>query len=205
MNEKSLAAQGQTRRITWSDIHERLERAAQLLNTGGTHTDKEKVLEERAKVLGRVAAETVTETLEVLEFFLAHERYAIETSYVREVYPLKALTPVPCTPAFVLGIINVRSQILSIIDLKKFFDLPERGVTDLNKVIIVHKDKMEFGILADAILGVRRIAAAEIQPSLHLFSGAQAEYLRGVTRERLVVLAAEKLFSAKDLVVHEEI
>lgn len=50
------------------------------------------------------------------------------SEYVREIYPLKEFTPIPCTPPFVLGIINVRGQILSVIDIKKFFDLPEKGL-----------------------------------------------------------------------------
>ncbi len=89
-----------------------------------------------------------------MKFLLTHENYGIESVYVREVHPLKELTPLPCTPSFVLGIINVRGQILSVIDLKKFFDLPAQEPTSLNKVIIFHNNRIEFGILADAVIGV---------------------------------------------------
>ena len=111
----------------------------------------------------------------------------------------------PCTPPFVLGIINVRGQIVSVIDMKIFFDLPEHGLTDLNKVIIVHDEKMEFGILADSILGVRKIRREEIQPPLPTLTGVGAEYLTGVTKEPLVILDMAKILSSKNLVVHEEI
>lgn len=165
------------------------------------------VLKARARELARDGEKekTAGETIEVVEFLLAYEKYGIESSYVREIYPLRELTPVPCTPPFVLGIINVRGQIVSVIDLKKFFDLPERGLTDMNKVIIVHNDKMEFGILADSILGVRPILREEIQPSLPTLTGIREEYLQGVTKEPLVVLDAARILSAKNLVVHEEI
>ena len=126
-------------------------------------------------------------------------------SCVRETLPLKDLTPVPCTPPFVLGLIGVRGQIISVIDIRKFFDLPEKGLTDLNKVIIVHDEGMEFGILADAVLGVRTIPLAGLQPSLPTLTGVREEYLRGVTQERLVVLDGKKLLSDRRLVVHEEI
>jgi purine-binding chemotaxis protein CheW len=69
-----------------------------------------------------------------------------------------------------LGIINVRGQILSVLDLKKFFDLPERGLTD-RKGIILHSDQTEFGILAAAILGVRAIPLQAIQPALPTLTG----------------------------------
>src|SRR5439155_25417175 len=127
------------------------------------------------------------------------------SSSVREVYPLKELTPLPCTPPFVLGIINVRGKILSVIDIKKFFDLPEKGLTDLNKVIIVHADEMELGILADALLGVRAIPLEELQPSLPTLTGIRAEYLKGVTKDRLVILDTEKILSDKGIIVHEEV
>ena len=118
---------------------------------------------------------------------------------------MKELTPLPGTPPFVLGLINVRGQILSVIDIKKFFQLPEKGLTDLNKVIIVHTDKMELGILADAILGVRSIPLQEIQTSLPTLTGIRADFLRGVTKEPLVVLDGEKILSDRKIIVHEEV
>jgi len=167
---------------------------------------KKEILKERAQALAREPKrEEVEERIEVVEFLLAYERYAIESRYVREVYPVKEIAPVPCTPPFVLGIINVRGQILSVIDIKKFFDLPERGLTDLNKVIILRDEEMEFGILADAILGVHSIPTYEIQPSLPTLTGIREDYLKGVTGERAVILDAKKLLSDKKIVVHEEV
>lgn len=149
--------------------------------------------------------ETPGEHIEVVEFVLAHERYAIESHYVREVTPLENLTPLPCTPAFVLGIVNVRGEILSVIDLKKFFDLPEKGLTDLNKVIVLQSGNMLFGILADVIAGVRCIPLTGIQPSLPTLTGVREEYLKGVTAERIVVLDAEKLLMDESIVVQEQV
>ncbi len=169
--------------------------------------EKKQLLKARARELARDGEKenAVGESIEVVEFLLAYEKYGIESSYVREIHPLRELTPVPCTPPFVLGIINVRGQIISVIDMKKFFDLPERGLTDLNKVIIVHDEKMEFGILADSILGVRKISREEIQPPLPTLTGVGAEYLTGVTKEPLVVLDVATMLSSSNLVVHEEI
>jgi purine-binding chemotaxis protein CheW len=168
--------------------------------------EKQQLLKARARELARNGEKEkpVGESIEVVEFLLAYEKYGIESSYIREIYPLRELTPVPCTPPFVLGIINVRGEIVSVIDMKKFFALPERGLTDLNKVIIVRDDKMEFGILADAILGVRSILREEIQASLPTLTGIRAEYLTGVTKEPLVLLDVAKMLSAKNLLVHDE-
>lgn len=164
-----------------------------------------RILKERARALAREPEkkEVADERIEIMEFQLAYEKYGVETSYVREVYPLKELTPVPCTPPFVLGIVNVRGQIVSVIDIKKFFDLPEKGLTDLNKVIILHNSEMEFGILADVISRVRYVALKDIQPSLPTLTGIRQEYLKGVTAERLVILDTERLLSDKNIVVHE--
>lgn len=166
--------------------------------------EKRKILKARAVALAKKPEKKDDdEYIEVVEFLLAHEKYAIQSGYITEVYSLKELTPVPCTPPFVAGIINVRGKILSVIDIKKFFDLPEKGITDLNKVIIIHNGLMEFGILADAVLGASQIPLRDIQPSLPTLTGIRAEYLRGVTKERLVVLDAEKILSDKKIVVHE--
>jgi purine-binding chemotaxis protein CheW len=135
--------------------------------------------------------------IDVLEFQLAQEHYGIELNYVREVYPLKDLTPLPGTPAFVLGVTNVRGQVLSVIDIKKLFDLPDKGLTDLNKIIVVYAAGMELGVLADAVFGLKSLPLGEIQPSLPTLKGIREEYLRGVTRQSMVLLDAKKLLSAQ--------
>lgn len=182
-----------------------VKEASTLQKTG--EESKKQLLKARARKLARDDAKekTAGESVEVVEFLLAYETYGIESCYVREICSLKELTPVPCTPPFVLGIINVRGQIVSVIDMKKFFDLPERGLTDLNKVIIVHDEKMEFGILADSILGVRKISQKEIHPPLPTLMGVGADYLTGVTKEPLMVLNMPRILSSKNIVVHEEI
>jgi purine-binding chemotaxis protein CheW len=172
-----------------------------------TPEEKKTILRSRAKKLSQeIEREGADEEyFEVLEFLLAHETYAVETSFVREVYPMTALTPLPCTPAFVFGLINVRGQILTVINMKKFFNLPERGITNLNKIIVVRKDAMELGILADEIIGIRNIPASELQPPLSAMTGIHAEYPKGVTGERLIVLDMERILTDKKLIVQEEI
>lgn len=164
------------------------------------------ILRQRARLLAEPPEnEAEAASVEVVTLLLAYETYAIETAYVREVYPLKDLTPLPCTPSFVAGIVNVRGQVMSVIDLKKLFELPEKGLTDLNKVVIISDGDMEFGILADAILDVRNIPLHEIQPGLPTLTGVREDYLKGITAERLVVLDAAKLLHNKDIVIHEEV
>jgi len=165
------------------------------------------ILRERARLLARVPErEPVTGTvLELLEFSLAQERYAVENRFVLEVCPLKELTPLPCTPPFLLGIVNVRGRILPVLDLKRFFDLPENGLTDLHRIILVRGAGLELGLLADAITGVRSMAADSLQPSLPTLTGIREDYLKGVTAERLVVLDLARILADPKIVVHEEV
>ena len=203
--------------IDWTEVNRHMETAQAAIERGWEKgiDEKKKILRARAKALAQEPKEKekAEKYIEVVEFLLSYEKYGIESSYIREVYPLKEFTPLPCTPPFVLGIINVRGQILSVLDIKKFFDLPEKGLTQLNKVIILHSEKpalsrvegMEFGILADIILGVRNVLLNELQPSLPTLTGVRQEYLKGVTKERMVILDAGKLLSDKKIIVHEEV
>jgi purine-binding chemotaxis protein CheW len=168
--------------------------------------DRKRVLHERSRELAtdtRITAKE-EETLSVIEFDLAGERYAVELMRVREVSLLKELTPVPCTPSFVLGIVNLRGEIRTVIDLKRFFELPSKGISELNKIIMLHADGMELGILADSITGVRSVPLSALQPTLPTLTGVRADYLRGVTHDRLVVLDAAKLLSSKRIIVNDE-
>lgn len=165
-----------------------------------------RILRARAAILAHEPESAAEEAqIEIVEFLLGNERYALESSCIGEVYPLRDLTPLPCTPPFVLGIVNIRGTILSVLDLRRFFDMSNQGLSDLNKVIVLRNDTMEFGVLADAILAARRIPLNTLQPSLPTLTDIRAEYLMGVTEDRLVVLDGRKILADPSIVVHEEV
>lgn len=169
-------------------------------------SDPHQLLRTRAQALARPPVEEIFEgeSIEILEFRLASERYAVETSFVREVLPLRELTPLPGTPPFVLGIVNVRGRILPVYDIKKFFDLPDQGLTDLHRILLIQGHGLELGLLADAIAGTRTLPLEVLHPPLPTFTGVRAEYLRGLTAEGLVVLDLERLLTDPKIIVHEE-
>lgn len=169
--------------------------------------DKKTVLKERARKLALRPADAAVEedVLNVIEFRLAHEMYAVEVDYVREVYPLKDLTPVPCAPSFVLGIMNVRGQVISVTDAREFFDLPKKEINDLFRVLILENRDMELGVLADEVFGETKIPLSAIQGEMPSMGRIKEEYVRGVTKERLIVLNADKLLSDPNIVVHQEV
>ena len=168
--------------------------------------DKRLILKARARALAQepAAESAAREFLEITEFQLAAETYALASYFVREVQPLKDYTPLPGVPPFVLGIINVRGQILSVVDLKKFFDLPCKSLSELDKVIVIRNERMEFGVLADAIIGTRSIPLDAIQAAPPTVTGIGAEYLKGVTKEGVIVLDAEKILSDEKIVISQK-
>jgi len=193
--------------LDWHDIHRRLEAARTAIEQGESLSaeDVRQVLRARARALAQEpeSAQKSESTIEVVEFVVAQETYAVESRFAREVAPISELTPVPGTPAHVLGIINVRGQLLFVIDIKRFFDLPEKGLTDLNRIVIVHSETVGFGILADQIVGARTIALDELQTSLPTLTGIREEYLKGISADRTVVLDADRLLSDRNILVHE--
>jgi purine-binding chemotaxis protein CheW len=205
---RPVASDGHKGNLDWADLHRRLDASQAALQRRLTPSteEKQKILRARARSLaesGKKEAPSPALLLEVVEFVLGPEHYGIESSHIREIYPLNEFTPLPCTPAFVLGLVNVRGQILSIINIKKLFDLPEKGLTNLNKIIIVHARHMELGILADAVLGVRSIALEELHPALPTLTGIRADYLKGITKDPLVVLDVEKILADEKILVDE--
>ena len=165
------------------------------------------ILKNRAIVMAQEPEQKKVDSdiIDVITFTLAAETYGIESAFVREVYPLKDFTPLPGVPLYIFGIINVRGQILPVVDLKKFFNIPEKGLGELNKVIILRHGQMEFGILADIVNGTQTIGHEEIQSVQLSQSGIGEEYLKGVTKESLILLDAERLLSDKSIIVNDEV
>lgn len=170
-------------------------------------TERQRIFRERARAL---AARPRTEEdgrpqIGIVEIRLARERYAVESAHVREVLPLKDVTPLPCTPPFVLGLINVRGQILSVIDLRVFFDLPRAAATAAAKVVILRSDNMEVGLMADGVAGARSLPLDSLCPPLPTLTGRRAAFLKGIAEGDLVVLDAARLLADKSMVVNEDV
>ena len=99
--------------------------------------------------------------------------------------------------------LEASGRIVPVLDLKKFFDLPERGLTDLHRIILVRGGELEFGILADQIVGVRRIDEQRLVPKLATLTGIQSDYLQGVTDDHVVVLDFERIVADPRIVVDD--
>lgn len=209
MAENKKSSKAKRKNIDWGELNRRMEKGRAAIEEGFQPAEDElrKILRARAQALSAETETAVQEeaAIHVVEFVLAYESYAVESAYVREIIPLTEFTPVPGTPFFVLGIINVRGEIMSVIDIKKFFDMPDKGLSDLNKVIILSSENMEFGILADSIAGMRNVLLKDMQASIPTLTGIRLEYLKGVTNTQLVVLDAGKLLSDQGIIVNESV
>lgn len=203
----TVSKENQAPFVDWGKIHTQLDNVRERLEKGWQLTVQEKkhILAVRAKALASPLKEEPLkqDRISVTEFMLDEERYGIELDAIVEVYDLKDLTALPSTPPFILGIINVRGEILTVIDIKKLFDLPDKGLNDLNKVIIVNAHGMVAGILADVITGVRSIPLINIQQAPPTITGIRAEYMKGVTGDQLIILNVENIFSDEKMIVNE--
>ncbi len=166
----------------------------------------EEILKRRAKNLSAVSGEDAVdfERTNILEFLLIPENYGIPVRVVSEVLPLPEFTTIPGTPDFVVGVINARGRILSVVNLRDFLHLPARGITELNKVIVIRWNHLEFGILADSVTGVREIAIKDILAAPSNIAGLDAEKITGITTDGMIILNPEAIFSNKLLIVNQK-
>ncbi|MEA3348675.1 MAG: chemotaxis protein CheW, partial [Pseudomonadota bacterium] len=145
------------------------------------------------------------ELLEILEFTLGKGCYAFSLQWVSEVCRADEITEIPGTPAFVKGVVNVRSRIYSVIDLNSLLALPVEPETVSDSadelLLILTSSEMEFAVCIDGLEGVRSLPLKRFQAGLPTLEGAQAKYFKGVTSDRLVLLDAEKLLNDKSMVI----
>jgi purine-binding chemotaxis protein CheW len=167
----------------------------------------EAVLRARARKLAAEPeqAETATAPIEVIAFTVAGERYGIESTYVREVFRLRHLTPLPCTPAFIGGLTSLRGELVSVVDLQQLLELPVTRQADHTHVVLLKSAEMLFGILADSVFEAYTIPTPALQASLPTLSGIRDKYLRGVTEDGLAVLDAATLLTDPAMIVHEDV
>ncbi len=163
------------------------------------------ILRERAQKLSQPAARSRgIVRIEVLKFRLAYQEYAIGMKYVREVVLTGGITPVPGTPEYISGICAIRGEIISLVDLRALFSVSGRGLTDLNRVIVVTDGTMTFGILADYITGIATIPASMPTAPAPVPSTAPVPYQLGVV-EGIVVLDGAALLSDSRMLIDETV
>ncbi len=163
------------------------------------------ILKERAKKVARkvaTAQQSITET-PVVEFLLFPEKYAVEAAFVREVLTLKEITPIPGTPEYVMGVINFRGSIISIINLKMLFGLSGKGLTEMNKAILLRNDQMEFGLIADGIIGSVTVALDQLAAPPLTLSDIGAEFMTGLTKSGAIMLDAARMLESKMLLINQ--
>ncbi|MBI2840449.1 MAG: purine-binding chemotaxis protein CheW [Acidobacteria bacterium] len=193
--------------INWEDIRGRLGRAGAALAGALERTPEERrrVMDERARVLARVPAisRPDEEKVEIVTMVLGAEHYAVETKHVREIARLVDFTPVPGTPDFVLGIANLRGEIVAVMDLRRFFGVPVKGLTDLSRVVVLGTTRSELGVLVDEAQAVMSLRAEEVLEPPGSVAGIGRDYLRGVTADALIILDGAVLLKDSRVFVNQ--
>ncbi|MGD9942282.1 MAG: chemotaxis protein CheW [Burkholderiaceae bacterium] len=177
--------------------------------TAGTDSRDAEVLRARAAELARLPEQATADrmarpALHFLEFGLAGERFAVDTRFVHGLQALTGLTPLPCVPPFVLGILNVRGLIVAVIDLREFLGRGRIGSASERWVLQVGRDDIELGVLVDSDFIVHADEAAALHPLLPIPAGTGSRYLQGVIADRLLLVDMPAVLDAMELVVDEQ-
>lgn len=193
--------------IDWQGLRQRLAGAAAAIDEALRLPPERAraVMDERARILARVPAAPPQpgDALEVLTFTLANERYGIDARSVREIVHLVDFTPVPGVPDFIIGLVNLRGEILVVVDLRSFLGVTAKGLTDLSRVIVLGGERAEFGVLADEAREVVTLRLDEVGEPPESIAGVGREYLRGVTEHALILLDGAVLLNDARLFVDQ--
>ncbi|ABZ84804.1 purine-binding chemotaxis protein chew [Heliomicrobium modesticaldum Ice1] len=141
---------------------------------------------------------------QLVAFTLAGEEYAVDIHYVQEIDRLLNITRVPKAPFYVEGVINLRGNVVPVIDLRKRFALPPRETTDRTRIIIVKVKEITVGIIVDGVSEVTRIPSTAVEPPPGLCGSVDLDFIHGVGKlgERLLILV--NLEKVIDLAAAEE-
>ncbi len=194
-------------KFDWQKAKQRLAHLAAAVEVG-QHLSAERVkviLDERARALARLPMREVdtSEVLEVATFGLANEQFAIEARFVREVIRCSEITPVPGGPTYLMGVTNLRGEVLAVMDLRQFFAVAATEFTGRSRVIVLGVDRPEFGVLADTVDEVTTLRIDRVLEVPGAVAGVGREYMRGVTADALMVLDGASLLRDSRLYIDQ--
>lgn len=120
------------------------------------------------------------DTSKFLTFCLGDEEYGIEILKVREIIGMMPITPVPKTPEFIRGVINLRGKVIPVVDLRLKFGMPSVAQTDETCVIVVQADGVEMGTIVDKVSEVADIDSENIEDAPFFGDEVQTDYILGL-------------------------
>ena len=144
------------------------------------------------------AADSSDEVVQWVTFKLDSETYGINVMQVQEVLRYTEIAPVPGAPLYVLGIINLRGNVVTVIDTRSRFGLEPSDITDNTRIVIIESEKQVIGILVDSVAEVVYLKASEIDVAPNIGNEESAKFIQGVSNregELLILVDLNKLLS----------
>lgn len=135
-------------------------------------------------------------------FRLGSETYGIDVMQVREVLRGTEISPVPGAPGYVLGIINLRGNVVSIIDTRSRFGLPQHEMDDASRILILEAGDHAVGFLVDSVCEVAELRSSEVESAPDTGAGDSARFISGLSNRKdglLILVDASKLLSDEEL------
>lgn len=136
--------------------------------------------------------------LQWVTFRLENETYGINVMQVREVLRYNEIAPVPGAPSYVLGIINLRGNVVSVVDTRERFGLPGAEVTDNTRIVILETESQVVGILVDAVAEVVYLRQSEIEVAPNVGNQDNSRFIQGVSHkndELLILIEIKNLLT----------
>lgn len=143
-----------------------------------------------------------------LTFMLKEECYGLEILKVREIIGVINITPVPQTPEYVKGVINLRGKVIPVVDLRLKFNLEEAAHTNETCIIVVDVENVLMGIVVDTVSEVLNIEAEHIEPSPSFGSKVDTDFIMGlgkVNDKVNILLDIDKVLTSDELEIVENI
>ncbi len=121
---------------------------------------------------------------------LDREYYGVPIEQVHEIIRMQQVTRIPRAPAFVEGVINLRGQVIPVVDLRRRFGLPETDGRGTERIVVVELDGSRVGMVVDAVVEVLRVPEGAVVPPEELLAASEVAFLRGVAKqeETLILL-----------------
>ncbi|MCH8552535.1 MAG: chemotaxis protein CheW [Natronospirillum sp.] len=128
--------------------------------------------------------------LQWMTFNLAEEVYGLDVMNIKEVLRHTEISPVPGAPPYVLGIINLRGNVVTVIDARTRFGLDTAEVTDDTRIVVIETDAETIGIMVDSVSEVIYLKESEIEPPPNVGSDEMSHYIKGVCNrdDTLIIL-----------------
>jgi purine-binding chemotaxis protein CheW len=152
---------------------------------------------------GKGTQKTQSKSFQIVSFTVGNEEYGVHIEEVQEIVRMPVITKLPQTASFIKGVINLRGNVIPVIDMRERFGMEKKTYSEMTRVIVTKIEEKLIGMIVDQVSQVLELSQDDVSEAPDIIHGLSREYIEGIGRmneSMIIILRIQKVLTAEEII-----